>query len=116
MRVVTRSEDIVRDSIQCRNTHLSCVEHFFLPVSYTHLNQQCTYFGDNKDYAFINVGSSTIVKNLIALYQKLLSSGEYNVDDIQVLTSYKKGDYGQIVICLLYTSMSCRCDTGLLAN
>lgn len=62
------------------------------------INQQCTYFGDNKDYAFINVGSSTIVKNLIALYQKLLSSGEYNVDDIQVLTSYKKGDYGQIVI------------------
>ena len=62
------------------------------------INQQCTYFGDNKDYAFINVGSSTIVKNLIALYQKLLSSGKYNVDDIQVLTSYKKGDYGQIVI------------------
>ena len=49
------------------------------------INQQCTYFGDNKDYAFINVGSSTIVKNLIALYQKLLSSGKYNV-------------------CLLYTS------------
>ena len=62
------------------------------------INQQCTYFGDNKDYAFINVGSSTFVKNLIALYQKLLSSGKYNVDDIQVLTSYKKGDYGQIVI------------------
>lgn len=62
------------------------------------INQQCTYFGDNKDYAFINVGSSTIVKNLITLYQKLLSSGKYNVDDIQVLTSYKKGDYGQIVI------------------
>ena len=62
------------------------------------VNKQCTYFGDNKDYAFINVGSSTIVKNLIALYQKLLSSGKYNVDDIQVLTSYKKGDYGQIVI------------------
>lgn len=62
------------------------------------VKQQCTYFGENKDYAFINVGSSTIVKNLIALYQKLLSSGKYNVDDIQVLTSYKKGDYGQIVI------------------
>ena len=62
------------------------------------VNKQCTYFGDNKDYAFINVGSSTIVKNLIALYQKLLSSGKYNVDDIQVLTSYKKGDYGQIAI------------------
>lgn len=62
------------------------------------INQQCTYFGDNKDYAFINVGSSTIVKNLIALYQKLISSGKYNVDDIQVITSYKKGDYGQIVI------------------
>lgn len=61
------------------------------------VKQQCTYFGENKDYAFINVGSSVLVKNVIALYKKLLSTS-YTVDDIQVLTSYKKGDFGQIEI------------------
>lgn len=61
------------------------------------VNQQCTYFGENKDNAFINVGSGVLVKNVIALYKKLLSTS-YTVDDIQVLTSYKKGDFGQIEI------------------
>ena len=61
------------------------------------VKQQCTYFGENKDYAFINVGSSVLVKNVIALYKKLLSTN-YTVDDIQVLTSYKKGDFGQVEI------------------
>ena len=59
--------------------------------------QACTFFGDNKDYAFINVGSSLIIKNVVALYQKLLSQ-EYNVDDIQVLTAYNKGEYGSIAL------------------
>ena len=61
------------------------------------VKQQCTYFGENKDYAFINVGSSVLVKNVIALYKKLLSTN-YTMDDIQVLTSYKKGDFGQVEI------------------
>lgn len=56
-----------------------------------------TYFGKNKDYAFINVGSNIIIKNTVALYKKLLESG-YKVEDIQVLTAYKKGDCGQIAI------------------
>ena len=59
--------------------------------------QTCTFFGDNGDYAFINVGSSLIVKNVVALYQKLLSQG-YSVDDIQVLTAYNKGEYGSIAL------------------
>lgn len=58
---------------------------------------QFTYFGENKDYAFINVGSDIIVKNAVALYEKLLSQG-YKTEDIQVLTAYKKGDCGQISI------------------
>jgi exodeoxyribonuclease V alpha subunit len=59
--------------------------------------QQCTFFGNNKDYAFINVSSELIVKNVVALYQKLLSQG-YKVEDIQVLTAYNKGEYGSIAL------------------
>ena len=63
----------------------------------TGINEQLTWFGANKDYAFINVGSNIMVKNAVALYGKLLSQG-YKVEDIQVLTSYKKGDVGTGVI------------------
>lgn len=59
--------------------------------------QKCNFFGKNKDYAFINVGSDTIVKNAVALYQKLLTQG-YTTNDIQVLTSYKKGNIGSLAI------------------
>lgn len=61
------------------------------------ITDRFTYFGENKDYAFINVGSNIIVKNTVALYKRLLESG-YEVEDIQVLTAYKKGDCGQIAI------------------
>ena len=63
----------------------------------TGITKQFTYFGENKDYAFINVGSDIIVKNAVALYEKLLTQG-YKTEDIQVLTAYKKGDCGQIAI------------------
>lgn len=63
----------------------------------TGITNQFTYFGENKDYAFVNVGSNIIVKNAVALYEKLLSQG-YKIEDLQVLTAYKKGDYGQIAI------------------
>lgn len=59
----------------------------------TGVNEQLTWFGANKDYAFVNVGSDIMVKNAVALYSKLLSQG-YKIEDIQVLTSYKKGDVG----------------------
>jgi len=61
------------------------------------INNQLTWFGENKDYAFINIGSSIMVKNAVALYEKLLSQG-YKTEDIQVLTAYKKGDCGTITI------------------
>ena len=63
----------------------------------TGVNNQFTWFGTNKDYAFVNVGSDIIVKNAVALYSKLLSQG-YKTEDIQVLTAYKKGDVGTLVI------------------
>ena len=63
----------------------------------TGINNQFTWCGTNKDYAFVNVGSDIMVKNAVALYKKLLSQG-YKVEDIQLLTSYKKGDVGTVVI------------------
>lgn len=59
--------------------------------------EQCTFFGDNKDYAFINIPDSQLIKNVLGLYQKLLNQGE-KVEDIQVLTAYNKGDYGSIAL------------------
>lgn len=41
----------------------------------TGVNEQLTWFGANKDYAFVNVGSDIMVKNAVALYSKLLSQG-----------------------------------------
>lgn len=63
----------------------------------TNIHDQLTWFGQNKDYAFINVDSDIIVKNAVALYSKLLLQG-HKVEDIQVLTAYKKGDIGAIAI------------------
>lgn len=54
-----------------------------------------TWFGANKDYGFLNVHKDYTVKSAMALYSKLLKQG-YSVDEIQVLTSYKKGDMGSI--------------------
>ncbi len=63
----------------------------------TNIHDQLTWFGQNKDYAFINISSDIMVKNAVALYSKLLSQG-HKVEDIQVLTAYKKGDIGAITI------------------
>ena len=61
------------------------------------IHEQLTWFGANKDYAFVNIQNENIGRNATALYNKLLSQG-YNVEDIQVLTAYRKGDAGSIVI------------------
>ncbi len=63
----------------------------------TDVKNQFTWFGANKDYAFVNVSSDVMVKDAVALYSKLLSQG-YKAEDIQLLTSYKKGDIGTGVI------------------
>lgn len=60
-------------------------------------SDKLTWFGENKDYAFINLDDKAVVKNIIELYKKLLSQG-YKIEDIQVLSSYKKGDYGAGII------------------
>lgn len=60
-----------------------------------------TYFGKNKDYAFLNVDDSVIVKNALALYKKVFSEQyqrahglNLKVSDVQVLTSKNVGECG----------------------
>lgn len=55
------------------------------------------YFGNNKDYAFLQCTNENIIKRAVALYEKLLQQG-YKPEDIMVLTSQNKGDYGTIEI------------------
>lgn len=57
-----------------------------------YLNNVCkrfTWFGDNKDYAFVNIGSDIMVKNAVALYSKLLSQG-YKAEENQVIDMLTK--------------------------
>lgn len=55
------------------------------------------FFGNNKDYAFLQCSNENIIKRTVALYEKLLQQG-YKPEDIMVLTSQNKGDYGTIEI------------------
>lgn len=59
-----------------------------------------TYFGDNKDYAFIKSEDSKIINDVINVYKKIITKGingkVYKPEDIVVLTAYNKGDYGAV--------------------
>ena len=54
-------------------------------------------FGENKDYMFVQSSSEKIIKNLIPLYQKLLSQG-FTPDDIIVLSAQNKGVLGTVAL------------------
>lgn len=58
---------------------------------------KATWFGSNKDYIFIDLATENIPKNAIALYKKLLESGEH-IEDIQVLTAKNVGAYGTVTL------------------
>jgi len=60
-------------------------------------SNQFVFFGKNKDYAFLQCKNENIIKTASAVYSKLLSQG-YKPEDIMVLTSQNKGDYGTIAI------------------
>lgn len=51
----------------------------------------------NKDYTFIKSTNENTMKSILALYKTLLDKGN-SVEDIQVLSSYNKGDYGTVAI------------------
>lgn len=54
-------------------------------------------FGDDKGYMFIPTQQEKVINNVVALYQKLLSSGN-SIEDIMILSSYNVGEYGTINI------------------
>lgn len=68
-----------------------------LGEEYLENNKPIQTFGVNKDYTFINVEQEKSSKCLITLYKNLLNKN-ISVDDIMVLTSYNKGNYGTIVL------------------
>ena len=60
-------------------------------------SQNPQIFGDDKGYMFIPMLQENIMKNVVALYKKLLSSGTPK-EDIMILSSYNVGDYGTVAI------------------
>ncbi len=60
-------------------------------------NEVVQTFGTNKDYRFICVPQEDSIKYVKHMYMKYLEKG-CSVDDIMVLTSYNKGDYGTIML------------------
>lgn len=59
-------------------------------------SQKPQIFGDDKGYMFIPMQQEKIIKNVVALYQKLLSTDQR--EDIMILSSYNVGDYGTVNI------------------
>ena len=56
-------------------------------------NQPLQVFGEDKDYAFFDCDGEEMLEKCKYLYSKLLEKG-VSKDDIMVLSSYNKGDYG----------------------
>lgn len=70
---------------------------FCEPYLTSSMKSKMTTFGDNKDYAFVDLPSEVIPQNVVGLYKKLLEKG-YSIDDIQVLTAKNVGDCGTVVL------------------
>ena len=66
-------------------------------ISDDNKNEQILFFGENKDYVFINASSENTLKSTLSLYKKLISQNK-KPKDILVLTSYNKGDLGTVKI------------------
>ena len=60
-------------------------------------SQKPQIFGEDKGYMFIPMQQEKVIANVIALYKKLLNT-EYLREDIMILSSYNKGDYGTVNI------------------
>ena len=60
-------------------------------------SQDAQVFGEDKGYMFIPMQQESVIKNVVALYQKLLASGN-SIEDIMILSSYNVGDYGTVAI------------------
>lgn len=54
-------------------------------------------FGEKQDYIFANMDDKYIIDQMIKIYSKMLSQG-YSPEDVQVLTAYRKGEFGSVAI------------------
>ena len=61
------------------------------------MKNKATTFGSNGDYTYIDVPDDKITDSIIDIYKSLLSNGK-TVNDIQVLSSMNKGEYGTIIL------------------
>lgn len=59
-------------------------------------NTTQTVLGEDKAYVYFNISQDKIIKNVLTLYKKLLETNP--PENISVLTSYNKGDYGTVVL------------------
>ncbi|MBY6838668.1 AAA family ATPase [Clostridium botulinum] len=50
-------------------------------------------FGTNKDFIYVELQQQKIINHVLKIYNKMLNDG-YNLDDITILASQNKGDYG----------------------
>lgn len=60
-------------------------------------NEKYVFFGENKDFGFLQCENDKIIKNLCALYKGLLDKG-ISPSDIMVLSAQNKGNYGTVAI------------------
>ena len=63
----------------------------------SNMKNKATTFGSNGDYTYIDVPDDKITDSIIDIYKSLLSNGK-TVNDIQVLSSMNKGEYGTIIL------------------
>lgn len=65
-------------------------------------NEKVISIGNDGGYTFIKSDDKSIIKETIALYKKLITSGVdgyiYKPEEIAVLTAYNKGDYGSTAL------------------
>lgn len=54
-------------------------------------------YGKDEDYIFIKSINTSIIKDVVLIYKKLLEAGN-SIEDIRVLSAYNKGAQGTIVI------------------
>ena len=54
-------------------------------------------FGSNKDFVYVELQQQKIINHVLKIYKKMLDDG-YSLEDITVLASQNKGDYGVDII------------------
>ncbi|WP_297419200.1 AAA family ATPase [Clostridium sp.] len=61
-------------------------------------------FGEKKDFIYSDINQIQTIPQIIKIYSKLLNDG-YGIQDIMVLSSQNKGDYGTVIINKAIQSM-----------